>query len=95
MSSNPEIANSIQTGAFKTNYHDEGEGYPVFMIHGSGPGVTAWANWRLVIPVLAEHYRVIAPDMAGFGFTERVEEYGYSMEYVVSHSVGTKDVIGI
>ena len=52
MSSNPEIANSIQTGAFKTNYHDEGEGYPVFMIHGSGPGVTAWANWRLVIPCL-------------------------------------------
>ncbi len=65
MSTNPEMASTIQTGAFKTNYHDVGEGSPVFMIHGSGPGVTAWANWRLVIPALAKHHRVIAPDMAG------------------------------
>lgn len=37
----PEIANSIQTGAFKTNYHDLGKGFPVVFLHGSGPGVTA------------------------------------------------------
>jgi len=95
MSSNPEIANSIQTGAFKTNYHDVGEGSPVFMIHGSGPGVTAWANWRLVIPVLAEHHRVIAPDMAGFGFTERVEDYNYSMDNWVQHAIDLMDALEI
>ena len=59
MSANPEIASSIQTGAFKTNYHDVGEGAPVFLIHGSGPGVTAWANWRLVIPELAKQFRAL------------------------------------
>ena len=64
--SSPEVANSIQTGIFETNYHDVGSGDPLFLIHGSGPGVTAWANWRLVIPALAEQHRVIAPDMAGF-----------------------------
>ena len=66
-SANPEIAKSIQTGSFATNYHDQGKGHPVLLLHGSGPGVTAWANWRLVIPVLAERVRVIAPDMVGFG----------------------------
>ncbi len=95
MSNNPEIAKSIQTGAFKTNYHDVGEGSPVFLIHGSGPGVTAWANWRLVIPALAENQRVIAPDMAGFGFTERVEGYEYTMDNWVQHAIDLMDALGI
>lgn len=92
---NPEIVNSIQTGAFKTNYHDVGEGSPVFMIHGSGPGVTAWANWRLVIPELAKQHRVIAPDMAGFGYTERVDGYQYTMENWVQHAIDLMDALNI
>ena len=95
MTTNPEIANSIQTGAFKTNYHDVGEGAPVFLIHGSGPGVTAWVNWRLVIPELAKQFRVIAPDMAGFGFTERVAGFEYSMQNWVQHAIDLMDALDI
>ncbi len=95
MGSNPEIADSIQTGIFKTNYHDVGKGDPLFLIHGSGPGVTAWANWRLVIPALAEQYRVIAPDMAGFGYTERVDGYHYTMDNWVQHAIELMDALGI
>lgn len=92
---NPELANSIRTGAFTTNYHDVGSGDPLFLIHGSGPGVTAWANWRLVIPALAEQHRVIAPDMAGFGYTERVEGYEYTMENWVQHAIDLMDALDI
>ena len=46
---NPEIGKSITAGGVKTNYHDEGNGFPTILIHGSGPGVTAWANWRFNI----------------------------------------------
>ncbi|WP_347456892.1 alpha/beta hydrolase [Acinetobacter thermotolerans] len=80
ISVNPEIANSIQTGHFVTNYHDLGEGHPVVMVHGSGPGVTAWANWRLIMPELAKQHRVIAPDMLGFGYTERPANAVYNKE---------------
>jgi 2-hydroxymuconate-semialdehyde hydrolase len=68
----PEIANSLKLGDFTLNYHDVGEGAgdPVLLIHGSGPGVTAWANWRGIIPVLSQKARVIAPDMLGFGYTQ-------------------------
>jgi len=71
MTHNPELGRAIPTGGFATNCHDVGSGAPVLLIHGSGPGVSAWANWRLLMPVLAQTRRVIAPDMRGFGFTER------------------------
>jgi 2-hydroxymuconate-semialdehyde hydrolase len=66
----PEIANSLTLGDFTLNYHDVGAGDPILLIHGSGPGVTAWANWRGIIPVLSQNARVIAPDMLGFGYTQ-------------------------
>ncbi len=28
-----------------------------------------WYAWRKIIPVLAEHHRVISPDLRGFGWT--------------------------
>lgn len=65
----PEVGKTIVIDGLDINYHDVGEGPVLLLIHGSGPGVTAWANWRLSIPSLARHARVIAPDMAGFGYT--------------------------
>ena len=67
--SSPEIARALPLGPCTINVHDVGEGEPILLIHGSGPGVTAWANWRGVIPVLSKRARVVAPDMLGFGYT--------------------------
>lgn len=91
--SNPEIGLNIRAAGLETNYHDRGKGSPVLLIHGSGPGVSAWANWRLVIPVLAEHRRVIAPDLAGFGFTERPADQRYGLELWLKHAIGLLDAL--
>ncbi len=91
----PEIANSIQTGAFKTNYHDVGSGEPLLLLHGSGPGVTAWANWNKLFPLLGADFRIIAPDMAGFGFTERVPNAVYTMNNWVEQAIQLLDSLGI
>ena len=69
-STNPEIGKSIQCGPIVTNYHDVGTGNPVLLLHGSGPGVSAWANWRLTIQALREEFRLLAPDLAGFGYSQ-------------------------
>ncbi len=62
MSLNPEIGTRVRTGSFETNVHDSGRGAPVLLLlHGSGSGVSAWANWRLLLPVLAQTRRVLAP----------------------------------
>lgn len=92
---NPEVARSIVAAGIRTNYHDLGSGFPVLMLHGSGPGVSAWANWRLVMPSLAERARVIAPDMAGFGYTERRPDLCYDMDTWVAQAVGMLDALGI
>lgn len=68
----PEIGKTIVVDGKSINYHDDGDGPPVVLVHGSGPGVTAWANWRLNIPVLAKRFRVISPDMFGFGYSDSV-----------------------
>lgn len=91
----PEIANSILAAGLRTNYHDQGSGAPLLLIHGSGPGVSAWANWRLTIPALARQARVIAPDMAGFGFSDRPAGYSYTMDGWVAQAVGLLDALGI
>ena len=91
----PEIGRSVLAAGRHTNVHDLGSGAPVLLIHGSGPGVTAWANWRLVMPALAESRRVIAPDMAGFGYTERRPGEVYTMDGWVAHAIGVLDTLGI
>lgn len=91
----PEIGQRIVAAGIATNYHDVGSGAPVLLIHGSGPGVTAWANWRLVLPELGETCRAIAPDMLGFGYTERPAGIDYSIDAWVAHAVGLLDALGI
>ncbi|QDF28747.1 alpha/beta fold hydrolase [Halarcobacter anaerophilus] len=92
---NPEIAKSVKTGSFNTNYHDIGSGEPVIFIHGSGPGVSAYANWRLCMPEIAEKFRVIAPDMVGFGYSDRPEGITYSMEVWVQQIVDLMDSLNL
>ena len=49
----PDAGQRILAAGIDTHYHDQGSWFPLLMLHGSGPGVSAWANWRLVLPGLA------------------------------------------
>jgi 2-hydroxymuconate-semialdehyde hydrolase len=93
--SSSELGVLVRTGAFDTNVHLHGSGAPVLLIHGSGPGVSAWANWRLVMPELARSRRVIAPDMVGFGLTDRPAGMRYTMEAWVRQALDLLDALDI
>lgn len=92
---NPEIGRTVSAGGVDTNYHDAGTGDPVLLIHGSGPGVTGWANWRTVIPALSEEFRVLAPDMLGFGYTARPRDAVHTLDGWVGHALDFVDALGI
>lgn len=95
MAANPEIGHKIQTGPVATNFHDQGTGAPVLLIHGSGPGVSAWANWRLTLAALSPHFRCLAPDMAGFGYSAVPEGYAFSSRAWLDQLIAFLDVMGI
>jgi len=75
---------------------------PVLLLHGSGPGVTATANWCPIIPAVSASRRVIAPDQLGFGGTATGERRTYGRTAWTDHAlalldtleIGTVDIIG-
>lgn len=93
MAENAEIGSHLDVAGIKTNVHDVGSGSPVLLVHGSGPGVSAWANWRLVLPGLARQFRVIAPDIVGFGYTEVPSGYDFTLAQWRQHLIGLLDAL--
>lgn len=53
-----------------------------------------WWEWRKVIPVLAEQYRVIAPDLRGSGWTDAPPD-GYTADQFVADVLSLLDVLGL
>jgi 2-hydroxymuconate-semialdehyde hydrolase len=59
------------------HFWEGGSGFPVLMLHGSGPGAGTMGNWRFVLESLAASYHVLATDLIGFGESgrKRAEPY--------------------
>jgi pimeloyl-ACP methyl ester carboxylesterase len=85
----------VTAGGISTHYHDAGDGDPVVLLHGSGPGVSAWANWQHTIPALAKTSRVLALDLVGYGATERPETIRYSLRSWTDHVRAFLDALGL
>ena len=51
-------------------YRESGDGPPLVLLHGSGPGVTGWRNFGANLPAFAPHYRTIVLEFPGFGVSD-------------------------
>jgi pimeloyl-ACP methyl ester carboxylesterase len=60
----------IRTPAGVLRYYESGDGPPLLFLHGSGPGVTGWRNFRGVLPVFAEEFRCLILEFPGFGVSD-------------------------
>lgn len=85
----------VETELARTHLLDLGDGEPVVLLHGSGPGVSAYANWRFTIPTLARSRRVIAPDLLGFGRTETNHPPAVDLRAWVRQVVELADMLGL
>jgi pimeloyl-ACP methyl ester carboxylesterase len=94
-------APDVETGQYlsldghDTHYHDVGSGEVVLLVHGSGPGVSAWANWQHTIPVLSRGARTVALDLVGYGLTERPADVRYSLRTWTDHVWSLLDALEI
>ena len=68
MNTLPVTHHTTRVNHLKLHYVEAGIGPPVFLLHGF-PEI--WYAWRKQIPALADRYRVIAPDLRGYGQTEK------------------------
>ena len=69
-----DSSRTVKTASGTIHFHEAGpaDGHPVIMLHGSGPGATGWSNFNGQLRALAGTWRVIAPDMPGWGDSDPV-----------------------
>ncbi len=77
----PYVPHYVEVNALRLHYVDEGAGDIILCLHGE----PTWAYlYRKMIPALSEKYRVIAPDLVGFGRSDKfseIDEYSFQMHY--------------
>lgn len=60
-----------EAGGVRIHYLEQGSGEPVVCLHGAGPGASGWSNFRGNLAALSQQYRVIIPDLPGFGLSDK------------------------
>ncbi len=78
-----------------TSYLEAGQGDPVVLLHGGEFGVSAELGWENNIAGLAAHFRVLAPDMLGFGGSAKVIDFNDGRGMRIRHIARFCKVLGI
>lgn len=81
----------VQTDRLAVHVAEAGCGEPVILLHG---WPQHWWEWRFVIGPLAEHYRVICPDLRGFGWSA-APRGGYEKEGMAADLIALLDALGL
>jgi len=74
---------------------ETGSGPAVVMLHGGGPGASGLANYSRNIDALAQHFRVIVPDMPGYGRSVKGVDQDDPFGYLADMIRGLLDELGI
>jgi pimeloyl-ACP methyl ester carboxylesterase len=86
---------SVLVDGLVTGYLEAGQGDPVVLLHGGEFGVSADLGWENNIAALAEHYRVLALDMLGFGQSAKVIDFNDGRGMRIRHIARFCDALGV
>jgi pimeloyl-ACP methyl ester carboxylesterase len=78
-----------------TSYLEAGTGDPVILLHGGEFGASAEIGWEHNITALAARYRVLAPDMLGFGQSAKVIDFNDGRGMRIRHVARFCSELGI
>ncbi|MGH3361828.1 MAG: 4,5:9,10-diseco-3-hydroxy-5,9,17-trioxoandrosta-1(10),2-diene-4-oate hydrolase [Nocardioides sp.] len=74
---------------------DAGGGLPLVMLHGGGPGASAWSNFGTALPRFAETFRTLLVDQPGFGGSDKPPVEGNYYRHAADHVVALLDELAI
>ena len=84
----------LNLDGLRMHYVDEGSGPPVLLLHGEPTSSFLWRN--IVPPLVAAGYRAVAPDLIGFGHSDKPEDIGwYSYDRHVASVEQFVDELGL
>lgn len=90
-----------RAGQLELNYHEAGDptpfagGLPLLMLHGGGPGASAWSNFGPALPRFAEQSRTLLVDQPGFGESDKPEIEGNYYTFAADAVAALLDELGI
>ena len=68
---------------------------PLVMLHGGGPGASAWSNFGSALPGFSEHFRTLLVDQPGFGASDKPEVVGNYYRHSADYVVALMDELGL
>jgi magnesium chelatase accessory protein len=73
---NRATSSFVEAGGLRWHVQRMGQGPVLLLLHGTA---AATHSWRALMPLLAAHFTVIAPDLPGHGFTSMPKDEGYTL----------------
>ena len=92
---NPYHHRTVFVGDIKTHFLEAGDGPELVLLHGGEYGASAEITWKHNIGPLAERFHVIAPDMLGWGGTDKIYNFSDPAGYRINHLRRLLDLLGI
>jgi pimeloyl-ACP methyl ester carboxylesterase len=86
---------TILVGDIQTHYLEAGDGPDLVLLHGGEYGASAETSWRFNIASLAKKFHIIAPDMLGFGGTDKIYSFSDPSGFRIKHLKRLLETIGI
>ncbi|MGI5219936.1 alpha/beta fold hydrolase [Nocardia sp. CA-290969] len=86
---------TIEVDGLRTHFLEAGAGEPVVLLHGGEFGASAELGWEHTISALAQRYRVLAPDLLGFGESAKVVDFTDGRGLRIRHIARFCAVLGI
>ena len=83
----------VRTPDYEIQVNEAGEGHPLLLLHGTGPGATGWSNFAPNIGPLSERFRVVAVTLPGWGESSRqTVESGFDQGEAVKQLMDALDL---
>jgi pimeloyl-ACP methyl ester carboxylesterase len=86
---------TVLVGDIRTHFLEAGRGPDLVLLHGGEYGSSAEITWKHNIGSLAERFHVIAPDMLGWGETDKIYNFSDPAGYRIKHIKNLLEAIGL
>jgi 4,5:9,10-diseco-3-hydroxy-5,9,17-trioxoandrosta-1(10),2-diene-4-oate hydrolase len=96
-----ETSRTAKAGDLTLHFHEAGSvtevgaGLPLVMLHGGGPGASAWSNFGACLERFTQDFRVLLVDQPGFGGSDKAAIEGHFFTFAADKLAALLDELGI